>query len=164
MKKREDTPASRVVEAPPRRLFLPLNDDDVVVVVRRPSPSSIAVGGSIVVVLEVLGRGNWSLTPPSSKRHGHWATAGDDGVVLVLVVVVVVSKGECGQCTLTKPKNRLEPVETGQSRVPKFGQPATGYCQMHSDRNRWSGCDRLRSGPVLVFFRLQQLNLGTLFV
>jgi hypothetical protein len=58
--------------------------------------------------------------------------------------------------------NRLQPVFYGFLKFFKLRQPATEPTAKRGNRNRWSGCFRLRSVRFWCFFRFRELDLQTL--
>jgi hypothetical protein len=60
--------------------------------------------------------------------------------------------------------NRLQLVFYGFLKFFKLRQPATEPTTKRGNRNRWSGCFRLRSVRFWCFFRFRELDLQTLFV
>jgi hypothetical protein len=60
--------------------------------------------------------------------------------------------------------NRLQPVFYGFLKFFKLRQPATEPTAKRGNRNRWSGCFRLRSVRFWCFFRFRELDLQTLYL
>jgi hypothetical protein len=60
--------------------------------------------------------------------------------------------------------NRLQPVFYGFLKFFKLRQPATEPTAKRGNRNRWSGCFRLRSVRFWCFFRFRELDLQTLII
>jgi hypothetical protein len=60
--------------------------------------------------------------------------------------------------------NRLQPVFYGFLKFFKLRQPATEPTAKRGNRNRWSGCFRLRSVRFWCFFQFRELDLQTLMV